>query len=194
MHNPPKKVLSCRTDDELIKLVKAEASAKKLSSSAYLETIVLRRFDVNVDVDALKKRINFLESENLHLHKQLQEESSTPENYTGLEPEIRALKQEKLQLQEQLRKAVQDRDAMAKFQSESFPYWLSREGYYLAYKLLQKMQVRHKKKTFEELLLASLDVTCQNDGSFFMKNLRDYFQSKPKSFTSKITENAITRI
>ncbi len=185
-NDPPKAVLNCRAEVLLKEQIEAEATEKGLTVSNYMEQILLRRHDSTENVDLLKKRIFQLEAEVFELSKHqktLGEEQ--PEN---LLPEMqnRQLKQQILEMRQELKLVSQQRNALVKHHSEAVPHWLSQNGYEELVKMLKNLQQIFPKKDYERLLLASVAVAIKNSKSnFFVLTLQDFWRGHPHFLTQK---------
>ncbi len=167
---PPKPTVGCRMSLELREQLENEAREAGQTLSAHIETVLLQRGNADVDVEALKHKVFLLEAENAELLRQ----SRLPEIFPMQnEPEIRSLKQQVLELREHLRRAIAERNTLAKVQGEQSPFWLSKMGYQNVVIKLQKMKSRFPANSLEQLLLSSLDIVLHNETAFRVRTLRN---------------------
>lgn len=184
----PKSHISFRLPAELIEAIDAEAASVEKSRSAYVEQIVLQRKNVDVDVHDLKNRLFCLEAENHALRKELSEKTGVDGDVhvhlAEKTAEIRALKQEKMELQTMLRQTSAERTAISRAQTSALPYWLSERGHDVLSAELRMLQAEFPRRTFEGLMIDSVRVSRKNLSRFFVLSLRDiqsYSSSPSKS-------------
>ena len=86
LDNPPKTSVGCRMSTTLRELLEDEARNAGKTLSAHIETFLIRRDNVDVNVDDLKKRLFHLEAENAELRqkKRTMRAKSTPHPPTDL--------------------------------------------------------------------------------------------------------------
>ena len=184
LDNSPKTSVGCRMSATLRELLEDEARNAGKTLSAHIETLLIRRDNVDVDVNDLKKRLFHLEAENAELwQKQAHnagEINSSSADGVALESAVRSLKSQRLEIQEVLRRITAERDALAHFQSAATPYWLSDAGHREVIGYLEKLRQRYPKADFEQILVSALAVTWKNATSlFFVRTLEDYWKRYP---------------
>ena len=177
--------MGCRIHGELKEALEREATDAGTTLSAYIEAVLLRRKDVDVDVNALKNRVFRLEAENVNLLRQIKSEHGESPELAACDVEIRSLKQQKYDLLDSLNKVVAQRDALAKFQGEAIPHWLSRNGYQRTVEYLEKLRAKFPKRDFEQLLISALAVALGNSAGGWMRTLPDFWDRYPDFFTNK---------
>lgn len=188
----PKSHISFRLPAELIEAIDAEAASVEKSRSAYVEQIVLHRKNVDVDVHDLKNRLFCLEAENHALRKELSEKTGVDGDVhvhlAEKAAEIRALKQEKMELQTMLRQTSAERTAISRAQTSALPYWLSEHGHEVLSAELRTLQAEFPRRTFETLLIDSLRVARKNLDPFkySVKTLKNFPSFSPNASKSKI--------
>lgn len=180
LDNSPKTSVGCRMSATLRELLEDEARNAGKTLSAHIETLLIRRD--NVDVDDLKKRLFHLEAESAEL-RQKQTDNAGEINSAdslALESAVRSLKSQKLEIQEVLRRITAERDALARFQSAATPYWLSDVGHRQAIGYLEKIRHLHPKADFEQILISALAVALKNETNLlFVYTLEDYWKRYP---------------
>ena len=184
LDNPPKTSVGCRMSTTLRELLEDEARNAGKTLSAHIETFLIRRDNVDVNVDDLKKRLFHLEAENAELRQKQAhnagEINSSSADGLALESTVRSLKSQKLELLEQLRRITAERDALARFQSAATPYWLSDAGHRQAIGYLEKIRHLHPKADFEQILISALAVALKNETNLlFVYTLEDYWKRYP---------------
>jgi len=182
--NSPKITVGCRMSTTLRELLEDEARNAGKTLSAHIETLLIRRENVDVNVDDLKKRLFYLEAENAELRQKQTDNAgeinSSSADGLALESTVRSLKSQKLELLEQLRRITAERDALARFQSAATPYWLSDAAYREVIGYLEKLRQRYPKADYEQILVSALAVTWKNATSlFFVRTLEDYWKRNP---------------
>ena len=184
LDNSPKITVGCRMSTTLRELLEDEARNAGKTLSAHIETLLIRRENVDVDVNDLKKRLFHLEAENAELrqkqaHNAGEINASTADGL-ALESAVRSLKSQKLELLEQLRRITAERDALARFQSTATPPWLSNSAYQDVLRHLEKLRQRYPKADYEQILVSSLAVALKNETNLlFVYTLEDYWKRYP---------------
>lgn len=188
----PKTHVTFRLSPDLLELIKNEAGTQKKTVSAYLEQVVLQRVDGDVDVPDLKNRLFQLEAENHELRKEFQEKTvvhgDVHVHLAEKAAEIRALKQEKMELQTMLRQTSAERTAISRAQTSALPYWLSEHGHEVLSAELRTLQAEFPRRTFETLLIDSLRVARKNLDPFTysVNTLKNFPSFSPNASKSKI--------
>lgn len=173
---------------ELREQLETEARQENQTLSAYIETLLMRRDNVHVDVNALQMRLYRLEAENQALRAAATPNAANSDENAVQDSEsdtvIRTLKLQKMELQAELRRLAAERDTILRLQTDHRPGWLSAAGYDQMLEYLSKIRERYPAASPEQALLAALAVTWRNEGSlFFVLTLGDYFKRFP--LTSK---------
>ncbi len=180
----PKITVGCRMSAELREQLEEEARNAGETLSAHIESLLIRRVNVHVDVNDLKMRLFQLEAENAEL-KQKQPNNAGEINpaspdHLALATAVRSLKSQKLELVEQLRRITAERDALARFQSTATPPWLSDTAYREVLNYLEKIWQQYPKADYEQILVSSLAVTWKNiKNLLFVYTLEDYWKRFP---------------
>ena len=183
----PKITVGCRLSAELREQLETEARQKGQTLSAYIETLLMRRDNVHVDVNDLKMRLYQLEAENQALRTEQASNASLPAENAAPSPDaaqqeavIRALKLQKMELQTELRRLAAERDAIMRLQTDHRPGWLSTGGYDKMIEYIGKIRQQYPAVSPEQALLSALEVTWRNERSlFFVLTLGDYWKRNP---------------
>ena len=183
----PKITVGCRMSTELREQLETEARQESQTLSAYIETLLMRRDNVHVDVNDLKMRLYQLEAENQALRAaQAQnaghpaENAATSSDAVHQEAVIRALKLQKMELQTELRRLATERDTIMRLQTDHRPGWLSASGYDKTLEYIGKIRQQYPDVSPEQALLSALAVTWRNERSlFFVLTLGDYWKRYP---------------
>ncbi len=180
----PKTTVACRLSAELREQLEVEARQHRQTLSAYIETLLMRRDNVHVDVYALKMRVYQLEAENQALRASVSSNASNNEANAAPSSEsdtlIRTLKLQKQELQAELRRLAAERDTILRLQTDHRPGWLSAAGYDKMLDYLSKIRERYPAASPEQALLSALGVTWRNERAlFFVLTLGDYFERFP---------------
>ncbi|MCB0533917.1 MAG: hypothetical protein KDD14_17070 [Saprospiraceae bacterium] len=180
----PKITVGCRMSAELREQLETEARQENQTLSAYIETLLMRRDNVYVDVNTLQMRLYRLEAENQALRAAAtpnaanSDENADPTS--DYDTVIRTLKLQKMELQTELRRLAAERDTILRLQTDHRPGWLSATGYDQMLEYLSKIRERYPAASPEQALLSALAVTWQNEGSlFFVLTLGDYWRRYP---------------
>jgi chromosome segregation ATPase len=183
----PKITVGCRISTELREQLESEARQQRQTLSAYIETLLMRRDNVHVDVNDLKMRLYQLEAENQALRSEKASNAAHSGDNAGLasgpehtETVIRTLKLQKMELQTELRRLAAERDTIMRVQTDQRPGWLSASGYDKVLEHVSKIRERYPAVSPEQALLAALAVTWRNEHSlFFVLTLGDYWKRYP---------------
>ncbi|MCC6279278.1 MAG: hypothetical protein IT262_01665 [Saprospiraceae bacterium] len=183
----PKITVGCRMSTELREQLEIEARQEGQTLSAYIETLLMRRDNVHVDVNDLKMRLYQLEAENqaLRVEKvsnagQPTENADPSSDAAQQEAVIRALKLQKMELQTELRRLATERDTIMRLQTDHRPGWLSASGYDKTLEYIGKIRHQYPNVSPEQVLLSALAVTWRNERSlFFVLTLGDFWKRYP---------------
>jgi len=183
----PKITVGCRMPAELREQLETEARQEGQTLSAYIETLLMRRDNVHVDVNDLKMRLYQLEAENQALRTvqvpnadHPAENAATSSDAAHQEAVIRALKLQKMELQTELRRLTTERDTIMRLQTDHRPGWLSASGYDKTLEYIGKIRQQYPSVSPEQALLSALAVTWRNERSlFFVLTLGDYWKRYP---------------
>ena len=124
MKKDVKIMVGCRVEPDLKEILETEATQNTKTLSAYIEGILKQRHFAEDDVEKLKERIFELETQNAALQSRFQEVSENEnvnDNTADLEKkmlakdvEIRTLKQQKMEVTDLYKRAIQERDVLGK--------------------------------------------------------------------------------
>lgn len=169
--------------------VQLETEAKQESQplSAYIESLLMRRDNIHVDVIDLKMRLYQLEAENQALRAMqaqnaghLAESVATSSDTVQQETVIRTLKPQKMELQTALRRLATERDTIMRRQTDHRPVWLSASGYDKTLEYIGKIRQQYPDVSPEQAFLSALSVTWRNKRSlFFVLTLGNYWKRYP---------------
>jgi hypothetical protein len=173
----------------------AEATAREMTVSSYIESLILSRSlednGKTTLLQDLKERLLQLEIENEKLQNQVENDGVHvhadvhAEKMEALMYENKLLRQEKHQLEEAQKQLTIQRDSLAKMSSRATPLWLSDEGNAQMVAWLKKLKVAYPQLTYEQLMVAALDTTYHNTNSFFVHTMKHYLEQNPHLLTSK---------
>lgn len=169
--------------------VQLETEAKQESQplSAYIESLLMRRDNVHVDVIDLKMRLYQLEAENHALRAMqaqnaghLAESVATSSDTVQQETVIRTLKLQKMEPQTALRRLATERDTIMRRQTDHRPVWLSASSYDKTLEYSGKIRQQYPDVSPEQAFLSALSVTWRNKRSlFFVLTLGNYWKRYP---------------
>jgi hypothetical protein len=189
-----KEMVGLRINPDLKEVLEAEAKERDLSFSAYLEKLLLNRRSDVADIEHMKARLFELEatvsaqahqmgldnSSNQEIDgnsiEQLQEEAITKE------VENRKLKQEKVELLEQMKRVLAERNAVMGIQQRVIPHWMNNANYNLMMQMLERFRQKYPQYTLEELLLSSIRLVEYNHSKplFILSRLESLWKEEPK--------------
>jgi tRNA pseudouridine-54 N-methylase len=189
-----KEMVGLRINLDLKELLEVEAKERDLSFSAYLEKLLLNRRSDAADIEQMKARLFELDaivseqarqmelynSSNQEIDvtsiEQLQKETITKE------VENRKLKQEKVELLEQMKRVLAERNVVMGIQQRVIPHWMNNANYNLMMQMLERLRQKYPQYTLEELLLSSIRLVEYNHSKplFILSRLDGLWKEEPK--------------
>ena len=204
MKNDLKKTLTFRLSSQLKDDLTAEAQAKDLTPSHYVESLILSRelddSGSSITIQSLKERIIQIELENeklrqtaemkpVHANAYVHEAQMTlfSDKMAELNIENKSLRQRNYEMEEHTKQLVQQRDTLAQMQGKVIPHWMTQEGYQQFINDIKQLKTRHEDLLAEQLVLSAMAVTLENEkSSFNVYNLKDFLELKPNFLKTKI--------
>lgn len=199
MKKDVKIMVGCRVEPDLKEILETEATQNTKTLSAYIEGILKQRHFAEENVEKLKERIFELETQNAALQSRFQEVSENEnvnDNMADLESkmlakdvEIRTLKQQKMEVTDLYKRAIQERDVLAKLQGNVIPHWMSEATYKRMINFLKLLKQKQPNFSHEQILVLALATCLKNESGFIVYRIADLLKSKPDFFTTKKTLN-----
>lgn len=194
-------MVGCRVEPDLKELLDKEATQTDKTLSAYIETILKQRHHSDDDVQKLKERIFELETNAAALQSRLEavfENDNVKENTAELEKkllaqdvEIRTLKQQKMDITGFYKRAIAERDTLAKLQRSVVPHWMSTNSYNMMINYVRELQKLKPKLTHEQVLVVALATALRNEKSgFTMFRMADFLNKNSNFFTQKMAQKS----
>jgi N-acyl-D-aspartate/D-glutamate deacylase len=192
--NQAKEMVGLRINPDLKEVLEAEAKERDLSFSAYLEKLLLNRRSDAADTEHMKARLFELEAMvSAQAHQMRLDDSldqamdvssieQLQEETIAKEVENRKLKQEKVELLEQVKRVLAERNAVMGIQQRVIPHWINNANYNFMMQMLERLRQKHPQYTHEELLLSSIRLVEYNHSEpiFILSRLDGLWKEEPK--------------
>jgi hypothetical protein len=189
-----KEMVGLRINLDLKELLEVEAKERDLSFSVYLEKLLLNRKSDAADIEQMKARLFELEAMvSAQAHQMVLDNSSNQEidrtcieqlqkETIAKEVENRKIKQEKVELLEQMKRVLAERNVVMGIQQRVIPHWMNNANYNLMMQMLERLRQKYPQYTLEELLLTSIRLVEYNHSKplFILSRLDCLWKEEPK--------------